>query len=77
MEPWFEWSWLLGIKPIHPYGWLLVALFWSIEIPLMFAVVGYFELATIHQLAAVVGFVAVGLTAFAITFWKLKDRDEQ
>ena len=66
----------MGIKPIHPNGWLMVAVFWIIEIPLMLAAGGYFGLDPILQFAAAIGFVAVAIVTFAITFWKFKDDRE-
>lgn len=73
MEPWFEWSWLLGIKPIHPNGWLVVAGFWIIEAPLMFAAVGAFKLGPLIQVIAAAVFAVVAFTTFVFVFSKFKD----
>ncbi len=54
----------------------MVAVFWIIEIPLMLAAGGYFGLDPILQFAAAIGFVAVAIVTFAITFWKFKDDRE-
>ena len=73
MEPWFEWSWLFGIKPIHPNGWLVAVGFWIIEAPLMFAALGAFDLDPLAQATAAFLFIVVGFAIFAFTFSKFKD----
>ena len=73
MEPWFEWSWLTGIKPIHPNGWLFAGIFWIIEAPLMFVTAGAFNLGPIIQIVAGAAFLLVGAAGFAFTFSKFRE----
>lgn len=73
MEPWFEWSWPVGIKPIHRNGWILAAGFWVIEGGLLFATVGAFHLAPFIQAVAAFLFMIIGITIFVLTASRFKD----
>jgi len=73
MEPWFEWSWIPGIKPIHSNGWLFAGVFWIIEAPLLFATVGAFGLNPVLQILAGAAFLLFAIGGFAFTFSKFRD----
>ena len=75
MEPWFAWSWLIGIKPIHPNGWVAIGMYWLVAIPLMFGGLGAFDLGPLVQAMAAIAFVAASLAMFGIVYSRLKQRD--
>jgi hypothetical protein len=66
----------MGIKPIHPNGWLLVSVFWLVEIPLMFAAGGTFELGQYVQALAGMAFVAIAIGTFMVVFSRFKFRED-
>ncbi len=75
MEPWFAWFWPMGIRPIHPNGWVAVGIFFIAAIPLMFVSVGAFNLGPIVQNIATVTFLAASIAFFALVFWRLEERE--
>ena len=75
MEPWFAWSWLIGIKPVHPNGWVALGVYWVVAIPLMFGALGAFALGPLVQAIAAIAFVTASLATFALVYWRFKERD--
>jgi hypothetical protein len=66
----------MGIKPIHPNGWLLGAVFWLVEIPLMFAAGGTFGLGPFVRVVAGMAFLATAIGTFGVVFSRLKSSDD-
>ncbi|HUE78154.1 MAG TPA: hypothetical protein VMN38_00790 [Sphingomicrobium sp.] len=76
MEPWFGWSWLLGIKPVHPNGWAALGVWFLVAIPLMFGSVGAFGEQSAVQVLCAVAFVASAVVFFWLVFLKFQEPSE-
>ena len=75
MEPWFKWSWLHGIKPIHPNGRIVTRAYLMIAIPCMFASLGVFGIGPVLRAIAVAVFLASGVAYWVLVYWNLAERD--
>ena len=73
MEPWFRWSWLLGIKPVHSSGWAETGIFFLVAVPLMFGSLGAFGEHLVITAFCSMAFVASVVAFFWLVFWKLDD----
>jgi hypothetical protein len=76
MEPWFGWSYLLGIKPVHPNGWVALGLWFIVAIPLGLGALGAFEEHPILRAICSIAFVASALAFFWLVFWKFEERPD-
>ena len=76
MEPWFRWSWSLGIKPVHPNGWKTVGVAFLLSVPLMLGAVGAFGEQPVLQALSSIAFVAVGLLFFWLVYSRLEGRSD-
>ena len=68
MEPWFGWSYLLGIKPIHPNGWAALGAWFLLAIPLGLGSLGIFGEQAVLQALCSIGFVVSGVAFFWLVF---------
>jgi hypothetical protein len=72
MEPWFRWSWLLGIKPVHPKGWTTLGVWFVVAIPLMLASLGLLGEQPVLRAIASAAFVGSAIGFFWLVFWRLE-----
>jgi hypothetical protein len=76
MEPWFRWSWLLGIKPVHPNGWTALGVWFLVAIPLMLGGIGMFGEQPVLQALCSVAFAASAVGFFWLVFWRFEGRSD-
>lgn len=69
-EPWFRWSYALGIRPIHPKGWTVVGLWFLVAIPSGLVAIGVGEVNAILRAISAFLFLGSGIAFFATVFWK-------
>lgn len=71
-EKWFSWSWALGIKPIHPRGYLAITVWLAIAIPCGLASIGTWDVPIGVRIFSTVLFVVSNLAFFWTVFWKMR-----
>lgn len=69
MEPWFEWSWLLGIRPVHPNGWVALGCYLLVSTLLAPGSLGMFGNYPLLRAICALGFLASSLAFFWTVFW--------
>ena len=68
-EPWFRWSYALGIRPIHPKGSTAVGMWFSVAIPSGLISIGVGDLNAVFRAMAALLFLASGIGFSATVFW--------
>lgn len=76
MEPWFDWSWLLGIKPVHPNGWLALGCYLLASAALALGALGMFGELPLLKAVCAIGFVGASLLFFWIVFWYFRSSSD-
>jgi hypothetical protein len=75
-EPWFTWSFLHGIKPIHAYGWAFLSLWIMLSLTLALVALGEFKASTLIRMGSGVSFIGT-CAAFAWIVFRTFDRRSQ
>lgn len=71
-EPWFRWSIIYGIEPIHKNGWTLIGLYFVFAIPSGLMALGLLEYQNITRPIGIITFLAVSLGFFGKIFSRME-----
>ena len=74
MEPWFAWSYLLGIRPIHPSGWVALGTWFLVGAPLGFGFIGAFGDSPFLRAICAFGFAASAVAFFWLVLSRMAER---
>lgn len=70
-NPWFRWSYLFGIRPVHRNGYLAIGGWLLIAVPSAFVATGAAGSSDIARITAAIVFIATNLTFFWVVFLNL------